>query len=204
VAWSGPGDPDFNLGAIAIWAVTAHEMGHALGLDHSSVFVATMYYAYHLISRDLDQDDIDGVQARYGGQPDIAVRMYPVDKRVTFGPSGGTWTFDATAENTTGSSHSVDIWFDARMPSGSSYGPVLGPYTLSFSPGQVRSASNISLQVPAMAPAGIYVVRMKVGTYPSVVDDESDYGFQKTATGSMTGGQGGPGGLVFSHEEDLF
>jgi len=204
VKWSGPGDPDFNEGEVDIWSITAHEMGHAFGLGHSDVLLATMWPYYLFAMRYLDQDDIDGARARYPGQPDILVRMLPNDIRAIFGPSGGTWTFDATAENTTGSSHSVDIWFDVRMPAGGSYGPVLGPFTLQFSAGETRSATNISLQVPGIAPAGIYVVNMKVGTYPSLVDDESNVGFQKTATMGATVASNEAKGIHFDHAADAF
>jgi hypothetical protein len=91
------------------------------------------------------------------------------------------------------------------MPTGGTYGPVLGPfYNIPFSSGRVREVTNITLNVPPIAPAGVYVVRMKVGDYPNVVDDESNYGFIKTATGSVSDGGDDQEGLVFEYSEDLF
>ena len=205
VTWSGPGTPGFLQ--TDLWSVTAHELGHGLGLGHSSISAATMYPYYNLGSiawRDLYSDDINGVRARYSGQPDVAVRILPDDPRASYGPSGGSWNFDANAENTTGSSRTVDIWFDVRLPGGGSYGPVLGPFTVSFAPGQIRSASNLSLNVPPSAPVGIYIVRMKVGTYPSVVDDESDVGLQKTTTSRSIGDSPNVEALIIDHSENLF
>ncbi len=52
-----------------IQGVTAHEYGHALGLDHSSSPAATMYYAIHrgsITERNLHTDDINGIQSIYG------------------------------------------------------------------------------------------------------------------------------------------
>lgn len=47
--------------------MAAHEFGHALGLDHSSVPEALMYpmYRYHEDSP-LHEDDIKGIQHLYG------------------------------------------------------------------------------------------------------------------------------------------
>jgi hypothetical protein len=47
-------------------AVLAHEMGHALGLGHSSSKTALMYYAQGGKSQtNLTQDDIDGISYLY-------------------------------------------------------------------------------------------------------------------------------------------
>jgi len=63
-----------GCGAIANSAyledIATHELGHALGLNHSSVATATMYPSYSYCSqelRTLDPDDIAGVQALYPG-----------------------------------------------------------------------------------------------------------------------------------------
>jgi hypothetical protein len=185
VVWNGPGG---GIGLTDIWAVSAHELGHGLGLGHSGDNQATMYFAYFIGMRTLDTDDLNGVRARYSGQPDILIRIIPLEERMEFGPSGGTWVFDARAENTTGSSRTVDVWFDARLPGGGSYGPLIGPVEITLNAGQVRSVTGIGLNVPPAAPAGVYVVRMKVGTYPSTVDDESHVGFLKTATKAASDG----------------
>lgn len=53
---------DYNL-----YHVAAHELGHSLGLSHSTDIGALMYPTY-IFSGDvqLSQDDINGIQAIYG------------------------------------------------------------------------------------------------------------------------------------------
>lgn len=51
---------------VDLHTVVAHEVGHALGLAHSTVQDALMYPFYGGPHRFLAQDDIDGIQALYG------------------------------------------------------------------------------------------------------------------------------------------
>jgi predicted Zn-dependent protease len=54
-----------------IQTVAIHELGHALGLDHSTISTADMYATYNAQKQSLTADDISGVQAVYGArQPD--------------------------------------------------------------------------------------------------------------------------------------
>jgi len=46
--------------------IAAHEIGHSLGLQHSSVTEALMYPYYNGSHRYLHQDDIDGIRSIYG------------------------------------------------------------------------------------------------------------------------------------------
>ncbi|XP_016523044.1 matrix metalloproteinase-9-like, partial [Poecilia formosa] len=54
---------------INLFLVAAHEFGHSLGLDHSTVRNALMYPQYSYVEDfSLDQDDIDGIQFLYGNK----------------------------------------------------------------------------------------------------------------------------------------
>ena len=63
-------------GGFYIEDIAAHEFGHALGLGHSAITGATMYFSVSSCStgnRTLHADDIAGVTALYPSQPPAAV-----------------------------------------------------------------------------------------------------------------------------------
>jgi hypothetical protein len=68
------GDVQFNTAATFsngtgndLFTVAAHEFGHALGLDHSTLGTAEMFGIYNGVKSKLTADDIAGAQAVYGG-----------------------------------------------------------------------------------------------------------------------------------------
>lgn len=71
---------DYNL-----YRVAAHEFGHSLGLAHSTDIGALMYPSY-IFSGDvqLSQDDIDGIQAIYGGYKDKQHRQVVLKTSIVY------------------------------------------------------------------------------------------------------------------------
>ena len=70
-AWNWQDGPSSIGSGQDIQGVACHELGHALGLDHSSVNGATMYpYASGTADRSIAGDDSNGVRAIYGGRDD--------------------------------------------------------------------------------------------------------------------------------------
>lgn len=90
------GDVKFNTGKTFgigvnydLFTVAAHEIGHSLGLGHSTNSRAVMYSIYSLVQTGLNTDDINGIQAIYGAR-----------KKDVYDAAGSNGTF-ATASDIT-------------------------------------------------------------------------------------------------------
>jgi predicted Zn-dependent protease len=75
---------NLNLGATYdIQTVALHELGHALGLAHSTAPNAVMYPYYHGITRTLTGADIASIQAVYGARQPDAYNVKPATSNLT-------------------------------------------------------------------------------------------------------------------------
>ncbi|GMG81425.1 hypothetical protein LNKW23_06380 [Paralimibaculum aggregatum] len=64
------------------FAIVLHEVGHALGLEHTDVFTAVMAAGNFLTPTELQPDDINNIQAIYGAQDDD-IEVPPIDPSLT-------------------------------------------------------------------------------------------------------------------------
>jgi hypothetical protein len=118
--------------------IAAHEFGHALGLNHSTVTDATMYAGYSTCSqaqRTLSPDDVAGVQALYppttsNTAPTVAISSPSAGASVSQGTST---TFSGSASDPQdGSLSSRLAWtssIDGAIGSGSSFARTLSAGT---------------------------------------------------------------------------
>jgi hypothetical protein len=88
--WSGPGEP--AAGTFDIMGVATHELGHALGLDHTPIAQATMFASASgraLGLRTLHIDDRNGIESLYGLRTADPPNIQISSLTPAFGPTAG-------------------------------------------------------------------------------------------------------------------
>lgn len=76
--------------AVDLESVAVHEIGHLLGLGHSSVAEAIMYPTIKTRTKkvELAEDDVEGVQKLYGSNPNYKGSTAARNQRDTSGVGG--------------------------------------------------------------------------------------------------------------------
>lgn len=115
--------------------------------------------------------------------PDVTITLTPYNPPITVPASGGSFDYNAMVMNNEPIPMGFDVWIMVQLPSGSWFGPVLGPVDLMLSSGQ-SVARDRSQYVPAGAPAGTYIYEGYVGFYPGEVWNSDSFTFEKTAAGN--------------------
>jgi hypothetical protein len=120
-------------GGVYVEDVVTHELGHVLGMSHSSVSDATMYPSLSYCSMDmrtLAADDIAGIQSLYGAANTTANTAPGVS--ITSPSNGGSFLQDSTITFTGSATDSQDGNIGSSMTWRSSLDGVIGSGT-SFS-----------------------------------------------------------------------
>lgn len=99
--------------------------------------------------------------------------------------SGGMIVYSAELINNVGTAAQFDAWTWATMPNGSLYGPIAQTPVM-IQPGSTV-IPQLVLQVPGMAPTGLYTYHAAIGDYPSTIEYEDVFYFWKVGFGSMGG-----------------
>jgi hypothetical protein len=138
--------PAYSIFGYCLQGVGCHEYGHALGLGHSTVAIATMYPTVSgsgIGQRSIAADDIDGVQYIYGTAGSNKCEITGVEV------VGGSITI--TGNNFSGSGN--DVWFTRAAVTSTGSNPRLRVQGLSSSGG------TITVNIPAEAGPGVVMVK---------------------------------------------
>ncbi len=131
---------------------------------------------------DYTRADMGAYYFNQGFAPSLEVNLTPYNPPVQVPASGGNIDFNIEAGNTGSSLATFSIWCDITLPNGNSYGPVLGPLSVTMNAGWSADRDRIQ-QIPAIAPAGVYSYSAYVGIYPDIVADMDSFDFEKLTTG---------------------
>jgi hypothetical protein len=130
IDWStDPGGPGSN--EVDVMAVAIHEQGHCLGLDHSETDEAVMYYAYQGF-RELQPDDVDGVEALFGATPCVDADGDGFTDCADDCDDGDASVFPGAAETCDGADQGCDRVIDADATMTVAMGPSSSDNTTDF------------------------------------------------------------------------
>jgi len=138
-----------------------------------------------------------------GAPLNLNLTMSPVSPPVQIPAIGGSFDYNISCQNLAAGAASFQVWNMVTLPTGTNYGPVLGPANLTLQASQTISRVRIQ-SVPGAAPAGTYTYRSYVGIYPSSIADSAYFNFTKLPTdggGKMvtrwySGGEAFPGEIM--------
>ncbi len=109
---------------------------------------------------------------------ELTVTLTPYGAPIQIPASGGSFDFNIEVANSGGTPASFDAWIDLTLPSGTSYGPLLGPVNLTLPPGESLNRDRTQ-NIPGNAPAGTYSYNAYVGVYPDQVLSQDSFTFEK-------------------------
>ncbi len=146
----GPGAP--SGGQIDIQGVACHELGHSLGLGHSTVVGATMYPSISgtgAQQRSIEADDIAGVQFIYGVKSATKPHISSV---------GGTTVLTINGSNFSATGN--EVWFTSATISATTNYQIVKATNVASTNG----GTQITLVVPSGAGPGDVLVKNAAGS----------------------------------------
>jgi hypothetical protein len=104
--------------------------------------------------------------------------LTPLNPPIIIPQSGGSFNFTIDIENQSDSIAVFDVWIDVTLPSGEMYGPLILRENISL-PSLASITRQLTQNVPAGAPAGLYSYNAYVGEYPQYAWNQGSFSFTK-------------------------
>ena len=114
--------------------------------------------------------------------PAQTITVTPYNPPITIPASGGSFDYNIEGTNNEPGWVTLNVWCDVTLPNGTTFGPVLGPATVTI-PGNTSIDRDRTQDVPGRAPAGLYSYNAYIGEYPDSVFDQDSFNFEKLAVG---------------------
>jgi len=175
----------YRTGAELFW--TEAEMVNTGG----DTWEATVPAEYLIASDDLsymirawdDQSSFgtEGPHFVFVGTMPIGITLTPESLPIEIPASGGSFNYNIAVINAESTQQNFDVWCTVTLPSGTEYGPVLGPANVTL-PGNITVDRDRTQNVPGNAPAGSYVYNGYVGVYPDDIWASDNFPFEKLTT----------------------
>ena len=112
--------------------------------------------------------------------PDLTVTLTPHNPPIVIPASGGSFQFDVEIENITASPIIADAWIEAIPPGGTAI-PIIVRTDVTFPASATITRPDLTQNVPAGAPPGIYTYRCSVGEIFVSTIDSDQFTFEKLA-----------------------
>ncbi|RJP82708.1 MAG: right-handed parallel beta-helix repeat-containing protein, partial [Candidatus Zixiibacteriota bacterium] len=173
------GDPGF-VSVVAPYDLHIAAATSPVSNAGSPVTEVTVDFDYE--ARHATTPDIGGDEFTAGPVAPVEITMTPISPPITLPAVGGSFNFDVTLVNVSVDPQTTDAWIMVQLPTGTWYGPVLGPLELTLPVGASLTRQRTQ-NVPGGAPAGEYWYQGRVGVYPDTISDSSGFAFTKLTTG---------------------
>lgn len=200
LSWAMPPDYVYDTYVFHWTAAVKGEdaYGVAADADYNGDGVVTMDEAY-LYAETHDQSSEDpqyndeprGIGAQIslwpaGPPPSMTITLTPYGTPIQIPAGGGNFSYNVEVINNEATAVNFNVWVDVTLPSGTNYGPVVGPVNLDLTGGG-SLARDRNQSVPANAPAGVYSYNAYVGMSSSMVYDQDSFTFEKLPAGDGSG-----------------
>ena len=122
----------------------------------------------------------------YIGDLDVSVTLTPTGPPIVIPAIGGDFFYNVEFINNSDLAARFDAWIMVTLPSGTLYGPVLGPLSLNL-PGGGTIERDRTQSVPGNAPAGQYTYSLHIGVFPVEVYSGDSFTFDKLESSEGAG-----------------